>query len=122
MGVRRCADGCRPAVHHGGGVTGVLVHVLPHQVPEVDEQLGGLRHAMVWPGGEMEVPHGARLGRPHLHRNTEGHKPQTHRHTHFCWELFILDIVNFVFIIIYNYCTYTCIIIYYITVISLLYV
>ena len=53
-------------------MAGVLVHVLPHQVSEVDEQFSGLRHAMVWPGCEVEVPHGTRLCRLHLQRST-GH-------------------------------------------------
>ena len=41
----------------GGGVAGELIHVLSDQVPEVDEQLCGLRDTMVRPGGEVEVPH-----------------------------------------------------------------
>ena len=41
----------------GGGVAGELIHVLPDQVPEVDEQLCGFGDAVVRPGGEVEVSH-----------------------------------------------------------------
>ena len=54
---------------HGGGVSGVLVHVLADQVPEVDEQLGRLGNAVVRPGGEVEVTHRAALRCSHLGRD-----------------------------------------------------
>ena len=46
-----------PAVHHGGGVEGVLVHVLPHEVAEVNQELSALRDAVIRPGREVEMAH-----------------------------------------------------------------
>ena len=44
-------------MHHGGGVEGVLVHVLPHEVAEVNQELSALRDAVIRPGCEVELTH-----------------------------------------------------------------
>lgn len=55
-----------PAVDHGRRVSGVLVHVFSDQMPEADEELGGLWYSVIRPGCEVEVTHRAGLCCFHL--------------------------------------------------------
>ena len=59
-----------PAVHHGGGVEGVLVHVLPHEVAEVNQELSALRDAVIRPGREVELAHRISFCGLHLESDT----------------------------------------------------
>lgn len=52
---------CIPAVNHSGRSVTVRVYVFSHQVSETDQGLGALRHAVVRPRSEVEVPHCALL-------------------------------------------------------------
>lgn len=44
-----------PAVHQNRGLRRTLLHVVPNQVPEVDEQVCGVGDTVVRPRGEMEL-------------------------------------------------------------------
>lgn len=51
-----------PAVHQSRRVCWILAVVLMDKVSEVDEKVCCLWHAMIWPGGEMELAHRVALG------------------------------------------------------------
>lgn len=74
--VSACVCVCsRPAVYHGGRVSGVLVHVLSDQMSEADQELGGFWYPVIWPGREVELTHRAGLCCFHLnniHRSALG--------------------------------------------------
>ena len=57
-------------MHHGGGVEGVLVHVLPHEVAEVNQELSALRDAVIRPGREVELAHRISFCGLHLESDT----------------------------------------------------
>lgn len=38
-------------------MSGVLVHVLSHQMSEADEELSSFWYPMIWPSCEVEVAH-----------------------------------------------------------------
>lgn len=46
---------CLPAMHQDWGLGRTLLHVVADQIPEVDEQVGGVGHPVVRPGGEVEL-------------------------------------------------------------------
>lgn len=74
-----CAWVCsgRPAVDDGGGVSGVLVHVLSDQMSEADKELSGFRNPVVRPGCEVELTNRTCLCcfhlRPKHNRHVNGH-------------------------------------------------
>ena len=51
---------------HSRRVSGVLVHVFSDQMPEADEELGGLWYSVIRPGCEVEVTHRTGLRCFHL--------------------------------------------------------
>lgn len=50
-------------MHQNRRVGGTLLHVVTDEIPEVDEQVSGVGHAVVGPGGEVILPQRVALTR-----------------------------------------------------------
>lgn len=61
-----------PAMHQNWRLGRALLHVVADKVAKVDEQVGGVRDAVVRPGGEVELPQSMALARLDLKTNQRG--------------------------------------------------
>lgn len=59
-----------------GRLRRALLHVVTDQVPKVDEQVSGVRNAVVRPGREMELSQRVTLTRLHLKAKERGERPR----------------------------------------------